>query len=141
MYAWLGVKGAKALEGRKGVLLEQIWPPGRLMEGLFSLSASLFFMGRFDFHSQGVKVCGWPQALRKGAALCQSLLSFQRRLCLCLVDIAASPYGPLSPPRVAPFFISYPGPPRPLPFCLPPFFPAEAAATVGNAGHSHSPGH
>lgn len=51
MYVWLGVKGAKALEGRKGVLLEQIWPPGRLMEGLFSLSGSLFFMGHFDFHS------------------------------------------------------------------------------------------
>lgn len=51
-------------EERKGVLLEQIWLPGRLMEGLFPLSGSSCFMAQFDFHSKCVKVWGCPQALR-----------------------------------------------------------------------------
>ena len=122
---------------RKRVLLEQIWQPGRLMEGLFSPSGSSCFMARFDFHSRGVKVGAAPR-LSRGVLLCRSLLPFQRE-CLCLVDIAASPYGPLLPlscftPLHQPRFscccglsaarISFP-----LGF--------EAWATTGSSGSSH----
>lgn len=118
-------------EERKRVLLEQIWLPGRLMEGLFSLSGSSCFMARFDFHSWGVKVGAAPRR-SKGVLLCLSLLSFQRER-LCLVDIAASPYAPLLLPRVSPLSINPDSPtavaslPR-APFCY--SMPGRQQATM-----------
>lgn len=56
-------------EERKRVLLEQIWLPGRLMEGLFPPPASSCFMARFNFHSRGVKVGAAPRR-SKGVPLC-----------------------------------------------------------------------
>lgn len=82
---------AQGLRQRKRVLLEQIWLPGRLMEGLFSTSGSWCFMAQFDFHSWGVKVGAAPR-LSKGVLLFNEGLPCFQRVCLGLVDIAAPPY-------------------------------------------------
>lgn len=40
----------QGLNERKGVLLEQIWVPGRRMEGVFYPSGQSGFMGLFDLY-------------------------------------------------------------------------------------------
>lgn len=82
------------LEERKRVLLEQIWRPGRLMEGLFPLSGSSCFMARFDFHSCGVKVWGWPPGASK-APYCTKVCSLSRGDAYALLTS--------QPPHMVPF--------------------------------------
>lgn len=123
----------QGFKGRKRVLLEQIWLPGRLMEGLFSTSASSRFMARFDFHSWGVKV-----GAASKRSYCAKVCSPSRGESLCLVDIAASPYGPpFTPSCFAPLRHSHAATASPSWASL---FGFKARATTGNNGRSHSSG-
>lgn len=85
----------QGLEERKRVLLEQIWRPGRLMEGLFPLSGSSCFMARFDFHSCGVKVWGWPPGASK-EPYCTKVCSLSRGDAYALLTS--------QPPHMVPFY-------------------------------------
>lgn len=88
-------------EERMGGLLDQIWLPGRLMEGsppAPRLVHRALWLASTSTHV-GCKILGAPPppgALQEGLLLCQRLLSFQRDR-LCLVDIEASPHGPPHP--------------------------------------------
>lgn len=73
----------QGLTRRKGFLLEQIWLPGRLMEGLFPLSPPSCVMARLEFHSRAVKVDADPPPKR---LYCAKVCSLSRAVCASLTS-------------------------------------------------------